>query len=439
MRKPWFLDSKRPTPQLRVSRLQFPLAPGFAVTAHIAQGQTLREGVIADFNIGDTGNPFTTYVAATRVTGRDKLLILRPFPAAPFQRGVGIGRAVLLQLWRGETINWEALQRKYTEERPCSECAERKSKNAYTVGQWKREDAVRICRECVETHRAAGEPYQCHVCQFWFPDEGFPTQYRHRQCSFYRVCLTCEQRKPCARCKGQKSATEYTASAWKTRHADRRICRVCATKSRGSWTCRTCRQVLPHQSFTAFRRRRPSGQNGTQVCDKCLQATVIKPIAAMAALRLSRSRQRERNKKILNEVRGEIATMVSARTRAGEAYPEPAPKRPRSEAGRDNALFSEAAPEPGRPPTPAGPEIVYTCPYCKTAVQSTVQNGKVVTRNHCGKQFRVKDGQVIRAYQHTCPHCGAAVASTKAGGRIRVQHTMPNGQPCKTTQWKASG
>ena len=99
MRKPWFLDRKRPTPQLRVSRLQFPLAPGFAVTAHIAQGQTLREGVIADFKIGDTGNPFTTYVAATRVTGRDKLLILRPFPAAPFQRGVGIGRAVLLQLW----------------------------------------------------------------------------------------------------------------------------------------------------------------------------------------------------------------------------------------------------------------------------------------------------------------------------------------------------
>ena len=299
MRKPWFLDRKRPTPQLRVSRLQFPLAPGFAVTAHIAQGQTLREGVIADFNIGDTGNPFTTYVAATRVTGRDKLLILRPFPAAPFQRGVGIGRAVLLQLWRGDPINWEALRRKYTEARPCSECAEHKNKNAYTVGQWNREDTARICRECVERHRAAGELYQCHVCQFWFPDEGFPTQYRHRQCSFYRVCLTCEQRKPCARCEQKKCAAEYTASAWKTRHAERRICRACATKSRGSWTCRTCRQVLPHHSFTAFRRRRPAGQNGTQVCDKCLQATVIKPIAAMAALRLSRSRQRERNKKNL--------------------------------------------------------------------------------------------------------------------------------------------
>ena len=84
-RKPWFLDRHRKTPQLQVTRVQFPLAPGFAITAHIAQGQTLHEGVIADFNISDSGNPFTTYVAATRVTGRDKLLILRPFPAKPFQ------------------------------------------------------------------------------------------------------------------------------------------------------------------------------------------------------------------------------------------------------------------------------------------------------------------------------------------------------------------
>ena len=53
--KPWFLDRHRKTPQLQVTRVQFPLAPGFAITAHIAQGQTLHEGVIADFNISDRG------------------------------------------------------------------------------------------------------------------------------------------------------------------------------------------------------------------------------------------------------------------------------------------------------------------------------------------------------------------------------------------------
>ena len=91
-RKPWFLDRGRKNPRLRITRLQFPLAPGFAITAHVAQGQTLRNGVIADFNISSVASVFTTYVAATRVTGRDKLLIMRPFPASPFQKGNSIGR-----------------------------------------------------------------------------------------------------------------------------------------------------------------------------------------------------------------------------------------------------------------------------------------------------------------------------------------------------------
>ena len=329
MRKPWFLDRNRATPQLRVSRLQFPLAPGFAVTAHIAQGQTLQEGVIADFNISETGNPFTTYVAATRVTGREKLLICRPFPAAPFQRGIGIGRALLLQLWRGDPINWEALRQKYTEERPCSECRERKNKSAFTVGQWKRDDAVRVCRECVEKHRAAGEPYQCCVCQFWFPEAGFPPQFRARQCSFYRVCLTCELRKPCARCKVRKAATEYTVSTWKTRHAQRRICRACVMKSRGRWTCAVCRHTLPRESFQTFRQRRPSGQDGTQVCDACQQAAVVRPIAARTTRRLTRSRLKLRKKEILDEVRREIAAQVRVRGHGRQAHEEPRPKRAR--------------------------------------------------------------------------------------------------------------
>ena len=400
MRKPWFLDRNRTAPQLRVSRLQFPLAPGFAVTAHIAQGQTLREGVIADFNISDTGNPFTTYVAATRVTGRDKLLILRPFPAAPFQRGIGIGRALLLQLWRGDPINWEALRRKYTDERPCSECSELKNKSAFTVGQWKRDDAVRVCRECVERHRAAGEPYQCCVCQFWFPEAGFPQQYRPRQCSFYRVCLTCEQRKPCARCKVRKTATEYTLSAWKARNAERRICRACATKVRGSWTCVVCRQRLPTKSFETFRQRRPSGQDGTQVCDRCQKTAVVESIAARTTTRLTRRRQKVRNKEILDEVRGEIAAKVRVRGTGREALEEPARKRARPHRGPstnlDNkfvALEQEQAQRIPQGERRQGHEQVlgttegraterkeYACPYCQEKTYSSVRHWKGSSR-----------------------------------------------------------
>ena len=186
-RKPWFLDRGRKCPRLRITRLQFPLAPGFAITAHVAQGQTLRDGVIADFNISSVASVFTTYVAATRVTGREKLLIMRPFPASPFQKGNGIGRELLLRVWRGDGVDWEALRAKYLEERSCSECADNKGKTAFMVGQWRRGDADRVCRECTARHRDKGEPYQCNVCRFWFSEEAFPTKYRRNESARYRV------------------------------------------------------------------------------------------------------------------------------------------------------------------------------------------------------------------------------------------------------------
>ena len=59
MRRCWYLDRQRRKPELRVTRTQFPLAPGFAITAHVAQGQTIREGVIADLCLAENGNAFT--------------------------------------------------------------------------------------------------------------------------------------------------------------------------------------------------------------------------------------------------------------------------------------------------------------------------------------------------------------------------------------------
>ena len=125
---------------LRVTRRQYPLAPAFAITAHAAQGQTAKEKVVADLHIGESGDPLTAYVAVTRVTGRDKLAILRPFDPKPYQRGTRLGRELLLKVWRGEEIDWEALRAKYLEEKPCAECRVRKRKNEYTVGQWKRNE-----------------------------------------------------------------------------------------------------------------------------------------------------------------------------------------------------------------------------------------------------------------------------------------------------------
>ena len=200
-RRVWYLDRQRKSPKLHVSRTQFPLAPRFAITAHVAQGQTIKEGVLTDLCIGPMGNPFTAYVAITRVQGRGKLLIFRPFDAAPFQKGIGLGRDLLLQHLRGYAINWQALLAKYCEERVCSTCAERKQSTAFTLGQWKRSDTDRVCRECTKHYADAGTPWQCNVCKLWHAEANFPEKHRQRQCSFFRVCLTKETVFQMWRCK----------------------------------------------------------------------------------------------------------------------------------------------------------------------------------------------------------------------------------------------
>ena len=451
IRKPWFLDRQRKTPQLQVNRTQYPLAPGFAITAHIAQGQTLHEGVIADFNISNTGNPFTTYVAATRVTGRDKLLILRPFPAKPFQKGIGIGRGLLLQVWRGDPVNWNALLAKYAEERVCSECKEQKGKNAYTVGQWKRCDVERVCRECIARHREAGEAYQCNVCKFWFDETGFSATHRQRQCSFYRVCLTCEIRKACYRCKTHKAAEQYTASAWKARNADRRICRDCATKLRGCWTCQACRQTIPKSHFQTFLQTHPAGQHGNQVCDTCQRTTALQRYAARTAGRLQRHRARTRRREVLEEVRREVTAIVQSRSAQQQdmsrAPPSPrhadGPKAqeshpgPRHDAAPRKRTWAEDEHTPEHSPrqqeTPA--MLAYKCPHCQATVRSTVSDGTVHVRGHCGRQFRVRKGVVSRLNSISCPTCGTRVLSTRTRGQIQGKHTKPNGKACPTTRW----
>ena len=185
----WFLDWQKKYPQLRVWRTQFPLAPGFAITAHVAQGQTVSEGVTTDRNIGLSGNPFTAYVAFTRVQGRDKILLFRPFDAKIFQRGVGLGRELLLRVRRGESVNWRALLETYCEERGCCICRERKQKDAYTRGQWKRNDDERVCRECVQDKATSGTPWQCNNCKVWHAEANFPKKYHRPQCTYNRVCL----------------------------------------------------------------------------------------------------------------------------------------------------------------------------------------------------------------------------------------------------------
>ena len=428
----WFLDRQRKYPRLRVHRTQFPLVPGFAITAHVGQGQTIREGVITDLCLGPGSNPFTAYVAFTRVAGREFLLILRPFDAGPFQKGVGLGRELLLRQLRGDPIDWKALLAKYCEERPCSVCGERRQKTAFTAGQWTRGDKDRVCRECTKHYADVGTPWQCNVCKQWHVEDHFPTQHRQRQCSFYRVCLTCELKKPCQKCKVAKPESDFGAAAWKARNSERRICHTCAVKVRGCWTCNACQNRLPKEDYSAWQRQHAYKQNGMQICNACVWSLTLDRIAQRARERLQALRtrlQQQKRKKILDAVRAEIRALLqeSARIRGAGAKPDASDKT--SAACLESNVLSLQ---------PIA-TYDYVCPFCNNSCQSRVRTGEVDHRNHCGKQFMVANGIVVSApdggYKHKCPKCGVYVTSKKKNGRVRVQHKNKAGRACAQTSW----
>ena len=252
-RKQWHLDKHRQRPVLGVTRRQYPLAPAFAVTAHAAQGQTAQGQVVADLHIGPNGDPLTAYVAVTRVTGRNNLAILRPFDPKPYQQGTRLGRILLLRLWRGEEIDWEALRATYLEEKPCAECAVRKRKNEYTVGQWKRNDDRRICKECVARHVKNGEPWQCSVCCCWRGPGQFPAKHQKPQCAFYRVCLTCKEQKKCDLCERLLEEKEFSRPQWQRKQARQRICTAC--QKSGKWTCYVCKTRRLRTHFSRWEKK----------------------------------------------------------------------------------------------------------------------------------------------------------------------------------------
>ena len=449
-RRVWYLDRQRKSPKLRVSRTQFPLAPQFAITAHVAQGQTIKEGVLTDLCIGPMGNPFTVYVAITRVQGREKLLIFRPFDAAPFQKGIGLGRDLLLRHLRGDAINWQALLAKYCEERVCSTCAERKQSTAFTSGQWKRSDTDRVCRECTQHYADAGTPWQCNVCKLWHVETNFPEKHRQRQCSFFRVCLTCEVKKPCFKCGVPKAEKDYGPAAWKARNADRRCCRECVQKLRGYWSCAECSERKPHAEFTAWCESRDYSQNGTQCCNTCISLALVCQIARRANERLTPLRRREKSRRqqaIIDEVRQEILERTRQKTTIAftqdmqsckDRLPDCATGSVRPEA----ATASAASHEEPRPPEPDvtaknGKQIRrYQCPFCQQHVKSTVETGQIDHSFACGKFFRVVGGFVTgRIHKHACPTCATIVYSEKAAGQIKARHRNSAGRTCRRESW----
>ena len=418
----WFLDAGRTNPQLKVTRYQFPIAPDFADTFYGAQGSTIEPGVIVDMVGAD---PIAAYIGMTRCRTRQKILIYRPFPLAPFQEGLPLGRQLLLDVWKQEPVDWDALRKKYLDERPCQECGEMKRKDAFTKAQWKQE-TYRVCKECTAQKREAGTPYRCTQCGLWHAAAHFASKHQNPRWSMYRVCLSWDSKKQCFLCQTKQTKEYFSHVAWQTRDPKLRLCLQCQTKTRGSWKCAVCHRRRSRHHFSNFISRRPSvKEDGTQTCDTChaakMQQAVRKRAAASSTARLEPLRKRLRRRQIIQETWEAIAANKKARTHDHSTYP-----------------VEMRAADMASLPAKTQAEYVYTCPFCESVVTSPVATGQINHRRICGKKFRVENGFVRPTlhYVHTCPTCGSCIRSTKKSGRIQSKHKQANGRMCPRTEWQ---
>ena len=155
------------------------------------------------------------------------------------------------------------------------ECRERKELRGYMAGQWKRDEASRVCKECVGKHEQSNHPSQCCVCNNWLPTAAFHSKWQSNRTTLRRVCLHCNERKRCQKCGVLREEAEFSAAAWRAERLCRHTCKTCARKERGSWTCASCATLRPKRCF-ARRTRRRGTQHGDQICDACLTERGLK-------------------------------------------------------------------------------------------------------------------------------------------------------------------
>ena len=279
-------------PVLKIRRQQLPLAPAFAMTSHAAQGQTLTQGAIVDLCIGKGSNPLGSYVALTRVTRREHLLIYRPFQRDLFTKGEKDGPEYLLKLLRGEDICWKDIEEKYMPRRRCVSCNAVKFKEYFTAGQFNREDKICFCKECVLKKENCNTPYRCNTCGLWKNAESFKREWLHPQCLQKRVCTTCVETRQCrGLCAEWKEMSAFKPSEWVHagyRHGTRGKCKECQMYGKESKICAGCKKYLPFQDFGTTKAWEQNDAN--RKCTLCRRAYgVTHKICSVCTRKLPRS------------------------------------------------------------------------------------------------------------------------------------------------------
>ena len=138
-----------------LSRRQLPLFPYFAITAHAGQGLTMQEGAIADIAIRAGDDPLDLLRCARRV--ENACSYFAPLPWRLSSAGKTWGEACCSEY--GEEKRWTGRRSgKSISSKSRAASAGNARSYAGTAGQWKRDEASRVCQECVGKHEQSNQP-----------------------------------------------------------------------------------------------------------------------------------------------------------------------------------------------------------------------------------------------------------------------------------------
>ena len=467
-RKPWFLDRGRKSPRLRITRLQFPLAPGFAITAHVAQGQTLRDGVIADFNISSVASVFTTYVAATRVTGRDKLLIMRPFPAGALSKGQ--------QHWP-----WVAAAGLAWRPRRLGGAASKVSGGKTVRRMRGKQRQRRIYRRAMAARRrgsrVSGVLWQhatatpaSHI-DAMSVGSGFPKKLSQQSIGETQAHSTVSA----ARAKPRNCATDATwENQWPSsrrrrgkrgtptegfaRHAWKKaIGRApSATYHLRIWSSvlgyvadRPANKTAPRSATDASSPTPCGGVHGRGSGSKHVDA--LRDSVRFWRRSARKSRPSSKNGKATmpndtchrrspeSQCQGMTHRMASVRSFKIARMPPKQRHLPPRRIGGEQVEVRRKMKHEKTHPTDAGtqtyPGLNTYVPIVKSASRAQLEMETCRSEAIVANNFVSGMVSWFAATLTSCPTCGAAVQSSCARGRIRIKHKRPNGKACPTMQW----
>ncbi len=123
--------------------------------------------------IGAGTSPMSSYVAFTRVSKKEDLLIFRPFERELFNQGNQEGPDLLLRVLRGEHIDWAAIEAEHMPSHMCAGCVSKQFKKEFSGPQWKRKDGKKYCLTCEKELSCDGQRRQCNWCFFWRTEDMF--------------------------------------------------------------------------------------------------------------------------------------------------------------------------------------------------------------------------------------------------------------------------